>query len=47
MKDRERYRSHLRDSIFYLRDRIGVPRDMSFPAARELRAHLNWLADLL
>ncbi|GFR39728.1 hypothetical protein Agub_g209 [Astrephomene gubernaculifera] len=29
----------------YLRDRVGVPRDMRFPAARQLRAHLNWLID--
>ncbi len=34
-------------SLDYLRDRIGVPRDMSYPAARQLRAHLNWLKDEL
>lgn len=33
--------------IAYLRDRIGVPRDMSHPAAMQLRAHLNWMIDLL
>mmetsp|Transcript_32567 Transcript_32567/g.46971 ORF Transcript_32567/g.46971 Transcript_32567/m.46971 type:complete len:487 (+) Transcript_32567:45-1505(+) len=33
--------------VTYLRDRIGVPRDMSYPAARQLRAHLNWIADNL
>jgi glutathione S-transferase len=29
-------------SLAYLRDRVGVPRDMKLPASRELRAHLNW-----
>jgi glutathione S-transferase len=32
-------------SAEYLRDRVGVPRDMAFPAARQLRAHLNWFVD--
>ena len=30
------------NSLAYLRDRVGVPRDMRLPAARQLRAHLNW-----
>jgi glutathione S-transferase len=34
-------------SLAYFRDRIGVPRDMSYPAARQLRAHLNWVAEQL
>ena len=34
-------------SLEYLRDRIGVPRDMSYPAARQLRAYLNWIIDAL
>ena len=33
--------------LAYLRDRIGVPRDMSPGAAAQLRAHLNWVIDLL
>lgn len=34
-------------SAAYLRDRVGVPRDMKLPAARQFRAHLNWLIDAL
>ena len=34
-------REDIGKSLIYLRDRIGVPRDMSYPAARQLRAYLN------
>ena len=33
--------------LAYLRDRIGVPRDLSPGAAAQLRAHLNWAIGLL
>ena len=35
----------LRASLAYLRDRVGVPRDMSLPAARWTRATLNSVID--
>jgi len=34
-------------SLRHTRDRICVPRDMGYTAARQLRAHLNWAADLI
>ena len=37
----------LRASLLYLRDRVGVPRDMSFAEARELRALLTSFAEAL
>jgi hypothetical protein len=32
-------------SLAYLRDRVGVPRDMSYPAAMYFRAYLNLFRD--
>lgn len=32
----------VKKAVEHLRDNVGVPRDMSYPAARQLRAHLNW-----
>lgn len=34
-------------SISYLRDRIGVPRDLPLASGRYLRAYLNWAVDTL
>jgi hypothetical protein len=34
-------------SLAYLRDRVGVPRDMPLAAARYLRGYLNWGIDTL
>ena len=35
-------RDDVRASLTYLSRRIGVPRDMGFKEARQLRAHLMW-----
>lgn len=34
-------------SLVYLRDRVGVPRDLPLASARYLRAYLNWGIDVL
>jgi glutathione S-transferase len=34
-------------SLEYLRDRVGVPRDLPLASARYLRAYLNWTIDRL
>ena len=36
-------RPALASSLAYLRDRVGVPRDMGQAAAMHLRANLNWM----
>lgn len=35
------------NSLAYLRDRVGVPRDLPLASGRTLRAHLNWAIDTL
>ena len=35
------------NSFAYLRDRVGVPRDLPLASARYLRAYLNWGIDVL
>jgi hypothetical protein len=37
----------VKQSLLYLRERIGVPRDMSVHGARQFRAHINWFIDQL
>ena len=34
-------------SLVYLRDRVGVPRDLPLASARYLRAYLNWAINVL
>ena len=34
-------------ALGYVRDRVGVPRDLPLPAARQLRAHCNFAIDVL
>jgi len=37
----------VKGSLAYLRDRVGVPRDLPLASARYLRAYLNWAIDCL
>eukprot|EP00546_Thalassionema_frauenfeldii_P010456 CAMPEP_0178914376 /NCGR_PEP_ID=MMETSP0786-20121207/11392_1 /TAXON_ID=186022 /ORGANISM="Thalassionema frauenfeldii, Strain CCMP 1798" /LENGTH=507 /DNA_ID=CAMNT_0020587279 /DNA_START=198 /DNA_END=1721 /DNA_ORIENTATION=- len=37
----------VKSSLAYLRDRVGVPRDLPLASARYLRAYLNWAIDVL
>jgi len=46
-KDPRAARARVVACLEYLRERVSVPRDMTLPEARQLRAHLNWLADEL
>lgn len=41
------HRDDVVNSLAYLRDRIGVPRDLPLASGRQLRAHLNWAIDAL
>ena len=36
-----------RAALDYLRQRVGVPRDMDYEAARQFRAYLTWAMDAL
>jgi glutathione S-transferase len=33
---------HVEASLAYVRDRVGVPRDLPLAAARDFRTYLNW-----
>ena len=35
------------NALVYLRDRVGIPRDLPLAAARQLRAHLNEAIEVL
>lgn len=43
----EKMKALIVQSLAYLRDRVGVPSDMTYPQAKYLRAYLNWMIGYL
>jgi glutathione S-transferase len=42
MPSQKNEKQAIAESLAYVRDRVGVPRDMTVHGARQFRAHINW-----